>query len=335
MAALAAVGIGLGLLAPAPAGAVAPPKAKAIVVTAAPATGVFSQSVRLTVAITPKGGGTPKGGTVTFLDGDAPIGTATATTRNTTFTTSALAPGEHRITASYGGDPVTAPGDSTPVTVTVAKAATAVTLTTTGTVEPGQPATLKATVRALAPAAASRRPTGTVVFTRGSAQARVAVNANGVATWRPTLAEGSHEIVATYEGNDTYEPSTSSAVLQQVAGARAPSVVDQETTAPITEGKAVMDRFGVKVDLGEVFTAGMTGELDTVTIQVRRPELDLPLALPLQVRITTVSGGLPTGTVIGSGELDATTLPNVATHVVDVPLDVAAAVTAGTQYALE
>jgi hypothetical protein len=43
-------------------------------------------------------------GTVTFLDGGSPIGTGTLSGGIATFTTSALAVGNHTITTSYGGD---------------------------------------------------------------------------------------------------------------------------------------------------------------------------------------------------------------------------------------
>ena len=56
-------------------GAVAPPKAKAFTVSSAPTASVWSQAVRLQASITPKGGGVPKGGTVTFLATGAPVGT--------------------------------------------------------------------------------------------------------------------------------------------------------------------------------------------------------------------------------------------------------------------
>ncbi len=332
LAALAAM-VGFGLLGPAPAGAVAPPPAKSLVVTAAPVSSVWSQSVKLTVAITPKGGGTPKGGTVTFLAGDLSLGTATATARNTTFTTSALPPGEHHITASYGGDAVTAAGTSAPVMVTVTKAATGVSLASSGAVEPGQPATLKATVRALAPASTSRRPTGTVVFTRGTSSARVAVNANGVATWRPsTLPLGSHSITATYEGNELYGPSTSSPVTQEIAEVD-PHVITAESTTGELGGYAVYGGTTSWTQLGQTFEVTVPGQLDQVTVAAAA--YGAYTTAPLEIAVYRLKGGVPEYFVT-SGRIDPTTW-TAANGEIDtrtVTLDAPLTVEAGDTYAL-
>ncbi|HEX7133540.1 MAG TPA: Ig-like domain-containing protein [Iamia sp.] len=337
MAALAAV-VGLGLVGP-PAGAAVPPPAKSIVVTSSPSTAVWSEGVRLTVAITPKGGGTPKGGTVTFLDGDVPIGTATATARNTTLTTSSLAVGGHQITAAYGGDETVAPGSSAPITVTVAKASATVTLTSeSGPVGPGAEATLRAVVKPAAPAATSRRPSGTVVFNTGTRSATVRLNANGVATWRPTtLAEGSHTVTATYGGSDVYDPSTSTSVVQEVV-VETPNVLDQETTAAPLGAYNVYGGETQWLTLAQTFTAGITGELDEVTLRLWQDSEPLPL----EVEIRTLSAGVPTTTVLGSGSVDWTEVDvwdgsyqeTHPTPSLDVELDVPASVTAGTEYAL-
>src|SRR5687767_6341270 len=88
-----------GLAVVAPAGAVAPPAPKVFGLAVSPATAVWSQAVKLSLTITPKGGGAPRGGTVTFLSDGVPIGTAVATTRVTSLKTTTLPPGEHAITA--------------------------------------------------------------------------------------------------------------------------------------------------------------------------------------------------------------------------------------------
>src|SRR4029077_7830681 len=66
---------------------------------------VFGQSVTFTATVSPvaPGAGTPTG-TVTYLDGGSPIGSGTLSGGVATFTTSALAVGNHTITANYGGD---------------------------------------------------------------------------------------------------------------------------------------------------------------------------------------------------------------------------------------
>src|SRR5262249_41197297 len=66
---------------------------------------VFGQPVTFTATVSAvaPGSGTP-GGTVTFLDGPSTIGSGTLSGGIATFTTSALAVGNHTITTSYGGD---------------------------------------------------------------------------------------------------------------------------------------------------------------------------------------------------------------------------------------
>ncbi len=327
--AVLAVVAGTGAPAPVPGGA-APAKPKAIVVAVSPASAVWSQPVRITVSITPKGGGVPRGGTVTFLDGDAPIGTATATTRITGFTTSALGVGPHSIRARYEGDAVTAPGTSAPTTVTVGPAPTTVALTTApGAVVVGEPAELRAVVQAAEPASPLRRPTGTVTFTRGTARATVRVNANGVATWRPRLPAGTHTVTATYDGSATHASSTSGPVEQEVAA----HAVDQVSEGEQADETWVHDSSTDPAEhrIGHVFTAGRSGALDAVDLRVR--SVGTP-AGPMVLTIRTVADGRPTDTVLGTGTLDPAVVAAAPAGWLQVPLSTPAPVTAGTEYAI-
>ncbi len=260
LVALAAVGLAPG----APAGA-EPVRAKELTLAVSPAAPVWSQSTRLALTIVPRGGGAPKGGTVTFYDGDAPIGTAVATTRITSITTTTLAPGEHTIRADYGGDATTAPGSSAPVTVTVAPAPTSTVVTSrSGPVSTGERAELRAVVRAVAPAATGRRPTGTVTFTTGTTSRTVALNASGFATWTPRLGEGTHSVTATYDGSPNHATSTSEPTEQVVA---TESRLDQQQ---LTEGDANTYFVGnlgmIDTAAFQTFTAGRTGLLDAVEL---------------------------------------------------------------------
>ena len=70
--------------------------------------------ITLTATVT-SGAGTPSG-TVTFLDGTTPLGTATLSAAGlATFSTSSLADGSHSITAAYGGDANFLAGSSSPL----------------------------------------------------------------------------------------------------------------------------------------------------------------------------------------------------------------------------
>jgi hypothetical protein len=83
------------------------------------------QAVTFTVGVTGGQSGAPTG-TVTFMDGSTTLGTATlgpppggGNGGYATFTTSALAVGNHTITAIYGGDALFAASTSAPLTQTV------------------------------------------------------------------------------------------------------------------------------------------------------------------------------------------------------------------------
>lgn len=338
--ALAAVVVGGGLtwsLGAAPAPAAAPPRAKTFTVTAAPAASVWSQGVRLTAVITPRGGGVPQGGAVTFLADGEPVGTAVATTRGTTLTTTALEPGEHRITATYAGDGRTAPGASTDAaTVTVAPAPTTVAVAPTeARVLVGRRAEIKATVRPAAPAAPTRRPTGRVTFTTSCRTVSVAVNANGVATWRAPLCPGppgNRTVRATYTGSAHHAPSAQASTTvrsvfptqdQQVAGDLGPDV-------PVERHGDVARAYA------QTFTAGRSGLLTDVGVGVLWDRSGGAAPRTLQVTIRTVDeAGVPTGTVLGAGAVTPDGhLPEDSPTYLTLALDQAAPIVAGTRYAL-
>src|SRR5208282_3502893 len=50
--------------------------------------------------------------------------------------------------------------------------------------------------------------TGTMTFTDGATSVMLPFNAQGTATWSPTLALGAHSITASYSGDSSYNPST-------------------------------------------------------------------------------------------------------------------------------
>jgi len=82
---------------------------------ASAASAVYGQQVTLTATVTavPPSGGTPTGGTVTFMDGSTALGTATLVAGTATLTTTALAVGAHSLSAVYGGNGAAFAGSST------------------------------------------------------------------------------------------------------------------------------------------------------------------------------------------------------------------------------
>jgi hypothetical protein len=180
-------------------------------------------SITLTATVTaqPPGAGLPTG-TVTFSDGTTVLGTATLQVINgvaqASFTTSALALGNHSITAAYRGDPNFTASTSPAFTQEVHKATTTK-LTAPASSVWGQAITLKTTVKAVA--SGSGTPTGTVTFMDGSTVLGTATLqvVNGVAQASlsvSTLAVGNHSLMAVYGGDSVFGISSSTAVNETV-----------------------------------------------------------------------------------------------------------------------
>jgi autotransporter-associated beta strand protein len=76
---------------------------------------VYGQQVTLTATVTavPPTGGTPTGGSVTFMSGSTTLGTATLTAGTATFSTTALAVGSYSLSAVYSGNGTSFAGSST------------------------------------------------------------------------------------------------------------------------------------------------------------------------------------------------------------------------------
>jgi hypothetical protein len=86
------------------------------------------------------------------------------------------------------------------------------------------------------------------------------------------------------------------------------------------------------VQTAQTFRSGLTGRLDQVDVAVARSGA----ANALTVEIRTVSGGVPSATVLGSATVPATTvsLAGIPSGFVSVPIPASVPVTAGVQYAI-
>jgi len=189
---------------------------------------VSGQSVAFTATVSVTSPGSADAaaptGTVTFSDGGHPIGTAALSTTGAvttaTFTLATLAPGDHAITASYGGDSNFTGSASTadPLAQTVNRAPT--TATVLSTPDPssyGQSVTFTATVSVSAPGStALATPTGTVTFSDGTTVLGTGTlstdRTTGVTTATFTtyaLVAGTHAITAAYAGDTNYLKSDS------------------------------------------------------------------------------------------------------------------------------
>jgi hypothetical protein len=170
----------------------------------------FGQAVTFTATVR----GTTPGidtltGMVTFVvDGVARPAVALDGNQQAALTLSSLGAGQHTVGAVYGGTDAVAGSTATPLTETVNKAVTALSLTTSALpIAVGQPVTLTATVTSTDPLAA---PDGTVTFIIDNVpQSPVALNAAGQATLTiSTLATGTHLVTASYGGTANFAPAS-------------------------------------------------------------------------------------------------------------------------------
>jgi hypothetical protein len=243
----------------------------------------YGVSVTFTATVTPSAAT----GTVTFDDGTTVLGTATLSGGIAQLTTMALAVGSHSITAVYSGDSNYLGSTSPPLTQTVTKAATSVSLTSS--LNPstyGQAVTFTATAT---PSAA----TGSVTFSDGTTSLGTVTISGGTASLTTsTLLAGSHSITAAYSGNANYNGSTSP-VLTQTVNKAATSVSLTSSLNPSTYGQTVTFTATVtpSTATGSVtFTDGTTN-LGTVTINGGTASLTTSALLAGSHSITAAYGG--------------------------------------------
>jgi hypothetical protein len=173
---------------------------------------VAGQSVTLTATVAPVPPDvTIPTGVVTFLDGGTSIGTGNLNASGvTTLAISTLAVGSHTITASYATDGThnSSTGSLTGNPLVIAKANTTTTLTSSqNPATISQPVTFTATVAAVAPGTGV--PSGVVTFLNQGNPAGNATLVAGVATLTlVAITPGSHTIVAEYDGDTRFNPST-------------------------------------------------------------------------------------------------------------------------------
>jgi len=245
---------------------------------------VYGQSVTFTAIVSAagSGSGTPTG-SVTFMDGTNPLGSATLKGSGlASFSTKTLAVGSQAITAVYRGDTNFITSTSPPLNQTVNQDGTSTALVSSASSSVyGQSVTLTATVSAATPG--SGTPTGSVTFMDGSTKLDTATLTAGMASFKTsTLAVGSHSITAVYGGDGNFTASPPSTALAQT--------VTQDATTTSLKSSASSSVYGQSV----TFTA--------------------------KVNPTAPGSGTPSGTVtfydgsvmIGTGTLGAAS-PDTAT----------------------
>jgi PhoPQ-activated pathogenicity-related protein len=175
---------------------------------------VFGQAVTFTATAraSAPGGGVPTG-TVTFKDFGTSIGAATLNgSGQATFSTAALARGNHAITATYGADSNFSTSTSILFGETVAKDGTITSLSSAPKPSVfGQLVTFTAIVSANGPGAGT--PTGSVTFKEGttvlgSGTLQLAGGNDRATFSTKSLSAASHTITAVFNGDGNFNSST-------------------------------------------------------------------------------------------------------------------------------
>jgi hypothetical protein len=191
--------------------------ATAVQLTSSANPSTLGQAVTLTATITPASG-SAETGTVSFTDSGQSLGTASIDSAGVaTMATSALAVGDHTITATYSGDADFAGSTSATLVETVTPVATAIALTSSA--DPsvvGTNVTLTATVTG-----AGATPTGTVTFLDGTtALGTASLDVSGAATLTlSSLGVGDHSLGAGYNGDSLNAPSQAPTLTETITQA--------------------------------------------------------------------------------------------------------------------
>ncbi|HLJ95832.1 MAG TPA: Ig-like domain repeat protein [Gemmataceae bacterium] len=216
---------------------------------------VSGQSVTLTATVSVSGSSNPTG-VVTFFDGSTSLGQGTLSTTagvtTASFSTTALTPAAHVLTATYQGDPNYNTSTSAPLTLTVNKANTNMAVASTASASAsGQSLIFTATVTVNAPGStAFASPTGTVTFSdNGNSLGQGTLSTSGGTTTASFttsgLTGGSHTITASYGGDSNF--LASSASLTQTINQAATTTTVLSSANPSVSGQMV------------TFTATVTG----------------------------------------------------------------------------
>jgi hypothetical protein len=203
--------------------------------TASTPTSVVGQSVTFTVTVTATFGPTPSG-TVTFFDGSTKLNAGTLSAGTITYSTAALLPGTHNVTAEYAGDAVNLTSTSNAVVEIVADTTTTKLASGLNPSVYGQNITITATVTA----AHGGSVAGTVTFYNGANKLGTqTLNSSNQATFSSAaLAGGSHSLKAVYAGN-TSDVGSTSPVLTQVVTSATTTTALTSSLNPSVYGQAV------------------------------------------------------------------------------------------------
>lgn len=270
--------------------------------TATPNPVTTGQTLTLTATVQGSGSATPDG-TVSFMNGSTPLGTAPLNPSGVaTLTLTTLGVGTYNVTAQYAGNANFLSSASAAVSVTVSSLATTTSLTATpNPITAGQTLTLTATVQG------PDTPGGSVNFLSGSTLLGTGtLNSSGVATLATALlSAGTYSLTAQYSGDAELLASTSAAV----------SLTVNSQTAPTSQA------FSLNASGGALSQTVQPGKSAVYTLDVSpAPGTTLPA-------ITFTASGLPQGYTVtfSPPTIAAGSGATVVTMTIQVPAQTATA----------
>jgi hypothetical protein len=255
--------------------------------TASPNPVATGQTLTLTAAVQGTGSIAPAG-TVSFMSGSTPLGTAPVNSSGVaTLTITTLAVGTYSLTAQYSGNAIFLSSTSAVVSATVSSQATTTTTTLTASPNPvatGQTLTLTAAVQGSGSTALG----GTVSFMNGSALLGSAtLNSSGVATLTTTsLAAETYSLTAQYSGYANFLSSTSAAVSVTV---NAQTTTTDQAFSLNTTGSAPSQT--VQPGNSAVYTLNVSPALGTTLPAITLTASGLPAGFTATFSPPTIAAG--------------------------------------------
>ncbi len=185
-----------------------------VTLAASPNSSTIGQTVVLTAYVEGTGPSVPTGN-ITFLLGTIVLGTGVLDSTGTAqLTTAALPAGANSLLASYGGDALNAPIVSPPLSDFVYVSGTQITLASAlNPTTTNLPVTFTVTLVGLD----GGNPTGTVTFSKNGSPLATVPLTNGQASYTKMFTNAGMSIItASYSGDNTYGPNTSSPLTESV-----------------------------------------------------------------------------------------------------------------------
>ncbi|MCR5881398.1 Ig-like domain repeat protein [Rhizobacter sp. J219] len=274
--------------------------------TANPSSVYAGQTFTITARVT----GSSPTGSVTVYDGAQALFYFNLSGGTASTSYSFTATGDHSLTARYAGNSTNAASTSAPVILNVyTRAPTTTTVTASPTAAYiGQTVSFSATVTG------ATTPTGVVRFNNnGSYVAQGTLNGSGVATgtWVINSTSPTMSLSASYVGDATYAPSTSSAI----AGTVSPAPVSTQLTCPTPSPVATAVACTVTATSPSIYASVSSATITENGATVGTGTLSYVASNPTTFRGTiTLPATAAPATVAGSHSLVAQTVANSQTQ---------------------